>query len=366
MPLSRRRRGASRAPERSVCVVLASAIAFATSGHAQGFDVTRMYPRDNARPSRSHILAYDTRDQAGERVDRHTTGAAPAHAHAHSADSASDAGSEPHHHDAIPLQADGSVVYDDNVTRAWSDADKRHDTSFGVRASTVRFIPMTPNSRVKLEGVVGVEQFVTYEKLSLLFGSVRGEIQYRPSGAFFSPTLGLSGRVIGEQYNSSMRRGWRSKVSASVRQSLTDKMQLFGALAVESRDAKSSVFDGHARSAKLNLDYALDGKQNLYVGGEFRRGDIVSDGQATLTNIDLAKVFAPDDAFTSEGLFAYRLEARTWIAVVGYNLSLSEDQALDVSWLRSVAKSVDTPSFQGASRTRYEVNQYSLTYLLRF
>jgi hypothetical protein len=195
---------------------------------------------------------------------------------------------------------------------------------------------------------------------------VRGEIQYRPSGDFFAPTFALTGRLVGEQYNSAMRRGWRSMVGANVLQPLTDRMQLFGAVEFEARNAKSAVFDGHSRSARLNLDYALSDKSTLYLGGEYRRGDIVSDGQVSLANIDLAKVFAPDDAFTSQGLIAYRLEATSWISIVGYNLSLSEAHALDVSWLRSVATSVDTPSYQGASRTRYEVNQYSINYLLRF
>jgi hypothetical protein len=339
------------------CLVLACAVALSSTVHAQQADNAT---RGAARNSAMSLLAqYD----AGKRHGGHNAPVKPA-----AGPTADTAAADPQHHDhdENPIQVDVGILYDDNVSRAWRGPDVLSDTSISLGAQMARFFPVDKHTRVMLAGSVGGEKFDRYGGLDRVFGALRGELQHRPSAEFFAPTWTLFGRVVGEYYDSSLRRGWRYSLGASVVQPLTDRIQLLATLAHNERNAKSSVFDGRDNSAQIGLDYALAEKHTLYASGEYRRGDIVSDGRPSLAAIDLAKWFAADNAFPGKNLFAYRLEAKTTIATVGYNYALSEAHALDVSWRRSVAKSVDTPSYSGASSARYEVNQYSLSYLLRF
>ena len=69
-------------------------------------------------------------------------------------------------------------------------------------------------------------------------------------------------------------------------------MNLFGSLAENWRNANSRVFDGRDTSVQVAADYRFDWG-GLYVGGEYRRGDVVSTGPETLANLDLAKVSSP-------------------------------------------------------------------------
>jgi hypothetical protein len=104
----------------------------------------------------------------------------------------------------------------------------------------------------------------------------------------------------------------------------------------------------------------------VYLTGEFRRGDTVSSGGASLVNADLAEVFAPDDAFADQGFFAYRFEARTFISTLGYNFPLGPRDSLDFSWRRAQAQPLGKPSFDWSGSLRYIDNQYAIVYLMRF
>ena len=103
-----------------------------------------------------------------------------------------------------------------------------------------------------------------------------------------------------------------------------------------------------------------------YLTGEYRRGDTVSDGHATLVNVSLAKVFVLDDAFPDKQLFAYRSGARTWISIVGYNLPLGQRASIDISWRRVQSTPTAHLDFDVQGSLRYVDNQYSVVLLKLF
>jgi len=118
--------------------------------------------------------------------------------------------------------------------------------------------------------------------------------------------------------------------------------------------------------AKVNLDYSLGGPNgSLYLGGEYRKGDVVSSARFSLDSIDIADVFTADDAFPP-GYFAYRFDSKTWIGTLGYNRPLGPRDAIDFSWRHAQSTPTNKPSFTIQGPFRYDVNQYSITYLMRF
>lgn len=263
----------------------------------------------------------------------------------------------------LGLRVDASYLYDRNVSRGRDSGEKLSDQSYTLELNKGWIFPLSEHMRAILALAGGAEKFHDYEGLSRLYGTVRGELQYRTSGSFGAPTYALFARVTGEAFESYLRDGYRTAIGLSVLKPVTDRITLFGALTHNRRDANSTVFTGHDNSVRFNVDFAATEKSTLYFTGEYRRGDTVSSGLPSLQSLDIAKSFARDDAFNDQ-LFAYRLEAKTYLATIGYNLPFGPRDALDFSFRHVQSTSTESSIVYGKSR--YYTDQVSLTYLMRF
>lgn len=268
-------------------------------------------------------------------------------------------------HDDNDVQVDAGLTADDNVTRAKDGADKLSDSAVSVNVSLSRVVAVSDQSRLVWTGSIGAERFQNYRGLSRLGLTVEGEYQYRESSEFDAPTLGVFAKFTAEDFDSDLRDGYRYSLGISIRQPLTDRIGLFAALAHNQRFARSAVFDTMDSSVRFNLDYALTARSTLYLGAEYRRGDIVSTGRASLENVTISKVFVVDDAFTGGQFFSYQLYGTTWLANVGYNISLGPRSGLDFSW-RRVESTPDLRPSWATSPKSYVANQLFANYLLRF
>lgn len=266
----------------------------------------------------------------------------------------------------LDLQVDVGYTFDNNVNRAANRSERLHDQSFSANISKNWVIPVEENEKFRLltSVLLGGERFKNYNGLSRATASATGDLQYRTSGEFDAITLGLFGKAFYEQFESDSRDGYRYSVGVSAAQTITDRISLFGALAYDERYARSAVFDGSHKSARVNIDYALHKQGTLYWTGEHRRGDTVSTAMPSLTNLDIAKVLRTDDVF-GHGFTSYRVDAKTWISTLGYNLGYGPRNSFDISWRRAQSLTTQAPSF-AAPRFKYVVNQFNLVYLMRF
>jgi len=265
----------------------------------------------------------------------------------------------------LDLQVDAGYLYDDNVTRSRTPGEILSDHAYSLNVTKAQIVPVNENTRALLTYFAGGETFQNYDGLNRLQAGARGELQYRGSGEWDAPTLSLFARIAGERYESTLRNGYRYSVGASVRQPVTDRIDVFGALSHNERYANSGVFTGRDNSARINVDYSLSRTETLYLTGEYRRGDIVSTGSASLDNLSIAKVLVPDDAYPGRQFFSYRFDANTALLTVGYNVGFGPRDSLDLSWRRAEAKPFERWAYSTAPST-YVVNQYSLVYLTRF
>jgi len=259
-----------------------------------------------------------------------------------------------------------AYTYDDNVTLGRVDDEILWDQSLALDASASRAFRMGENARLVLTGLFNGAKFDRYNGLSDLSGGLEAEIQYRRSGAFDAITYAAFARGWLDNYASHLRDGSHYSVGVSARGALTDRIELSAELAHNERQARSAVWDLIDHSALLSLDYSLGEKGTLYLTGQYRRGDVVSDGHATLVNVSLAKVFVLDDAFPNQQWFAYRSAARTWISTVGYNLPLGHQSSLDISWRRVQSTPTAHLNFDVPGSLRYVGNQYSIVLLKQF
>lgn len=267
-------------------------------------------------------------------------------------------------HAGQDLSLDATLVFDNNVTR--SRSERLSDRSVGVSAGKSWLFPLSAHTRLSVVGSAGTERFGQHDGLSRLFAGLQGEFQYRPSGAFDAPTIGIFGRAFADAYESNLRDGYRYVLGARVLQPLTTDLDLFAAFAHNVRDGKSRVFDTRDYSLRLSLDYAVGGRNTLYAAGEYRRGDIVSSARPALDYVDIAEAIVTDDAFPGSGRQAYRVRANTLIGTVGYNLGLGEQHSLDFWLTRVRSTSRSRPTYPGADEVTYKDTQAGVAYLIRF
>ncbi|MEP7154136.1 MAG: autotransporter domain-containing protein [Betaproteobacteria bacterium] len=265
------------------------------------------------------------------------------------------------------IQFDAGYMFDSNVPRAKENADKRADRAYSANIGKgfVFTFEDRENLRASTTVTLGGEKFQNYDGLSRRIAGIEGDVQYRTSADFDAMTYSLFGRASIERYRSSLRDGYRYSIGVSARRSLTDRIDIFAAIAHNERIGDSAVFSNRDNSVRINLDYSLSDRETLYATGEYRRGQTFSTGRASLDNLDVAEVFVLDDAFPGGQFFSYRFDANTIISTVGYNLGFGPRHSLDLSWRR--AKS--TPRMQsGASSgtSSYIADQYSIVYLIRF
>lgn len=271
-----------------------------------------------------------------------------------------------HADEPLNIHLEAKFTADDNVTRAQRSGDKLSDRSLGFSAAMNHVLPVSGQTRLVVVGKLGGERFDTYSGLSRTFVGIEGEYQYRASAAYDAPTFGLFGRGYRDFYESDLRDGYRYTAGVRALRSLTDRVDLYAELTYNRRDGSSEVFDGHDYAGLVNFDVSLSQKGTLYLNGQYRRGDVVSTARPALEYVDIAKAIVQDDVFTDTQRFAYRIEARTVIATVGYNVALAERQSLDFSWRWVRSSATSDPGFVGASPVRYIVNQLTLAYLLHF
>jgi len=277
-----------------------------------------------------------------------------------------------------PVAIEAGFRWDDNVSRTGGVSPKLGDGIYFLGGGITKTVFTSDNTRLKLTGALDADKFERYEHLdnvSLGFGA---ELQYRNDGRFETPTYGVFARANRDETRSQMRRGYRSSVGVNARASVTDRIELFGVLAQNNRNASSPLFDTRDVSAKLSADYQFDSRGTLYLGGEHRRGDAVSSGLPMADSAAISKVLVDDDAFSRAGLVGYRYAARTTIWTLGYNVRLGNRDSLDFSWRRAVATPTQTPDYAGlvgypglgapgtGGGSSYAAQQFSLSYLMRF
>jgi len=270
--------------------------------------------------------------------------------------------------DSHAIRIDANFTADSNVTRAKNAQDRLSDRSFGLTLGKGFEFPIAGSEPVRLlvSGLLGSEKFQTYAGLSRNFAGAEAELQYRPSAEFGAPTFGVFLHGYRDAYESALRDGYRYSAGVSVRKSVTDRIDLFATLAGNTRDSRSTVFDTQDRSARLNLDYALTRTGTLYLSGEYRRGDVVTTTPASVATESIARASVRDDVFTGAQRTAYRVDARSVLGTLGYNLAFDEGRALDISWRFVRSTPTTSPALAAGATIRYDVNQLSVSCLILF
>ncbi len=263
----------------------------------------------------------------------------------------------------LDIQVEVGVIRDDNLTRANMVADRVQDNAAFVGISKPFNYSLTEHSRLVFTGLLGGEKFRRVDGLSRTYIGGEVEYQYRGSSAFDEPTYGAFLKLTAENFDSAQRDGNRVSVGLTLARSLTDRINLYGALSHNRRNASSEIFSSSENALRGNLDFQLTDRAQFYVGAEYRRGHIVSTGWPMMPGAWAPGVWTMDDVFS--GMTTYRMRGKTTLLTLGFNYSLTPSQSVDLSLRRIQVKPTSDIAWTGVA-TSYNSNQLSLVYLLRF
>jgi hypothetical protein len=237
------------------------------------------------------------------------------------------------HHVKVRWSGDLGVGYDDNVGNA-SDEDDIRDSAVvtgGVNLDYTRALSL--NTGLLLRGSLQGEALEAEDRLSHGRLLAMARLSHRPSGGFYMPTFAIWASAGMLEFSSGMRDGFEYRGGLFLTEPLTTAVSArLGVTAVE-RSADNYVFDLSSRSASLNLDWAVTPGFTLYTGYQFQDGDVVSTGTVLPKSTHLpggcggASACDPDDALN--GQFAYRIDAKTRLSTLGFNVPLSPGLSLD-------------------------------------
>lgn len=263
------------------------------------------------------------------------------------------------------LQLEAGYTWDDNVSRGRLANDIFADSIYSLNLSKTAIVAAGGNGRFVFTGNLGGERFQHFNGLSRINLGLEASYQYRASAEFDAATWSLFAKGFADKFQSELRDGSRANLGASVLWPWTDRISLFAAISANQRRARSDVFSTKDSSLRVNFDYALGRGATLYWTTEFRKGDIVSAGHASLENVSIAKVFVIDDAFATENMASYKLDGTTLLYTLGYNKGLGPRDAIDIGWRRIESAPGLRPDW-ATSPARYISNQLSANYLMRF
>ncbi len=266
-------------------------------------------------------------------------------------------------HDPVTVEA--AYTRYENVNHGRDSEPRFDDDVLGVTLSQPRSWMLLPNVRLLVTGIVAGDKFARRTRLDRISGGVQADLQFRASGDFDAVTWSLVGRAAYDAFGSRLRSGGRYFLGVSAQRAVTDRIDVFAEAGRNERYGRSDVFNGRDDAVKLSLAYSLRARDLLYLTGQYRKGDTVSSGPASLANADLASVLVPDETF-GPGMFSYRFEARTVFSTLGWNHALGPRESVDVSWRRIDSTPTRDPGLDVPGRLRYVSDQYAIVYLRRF
>jgi uncharacterized protein YhjY with autotransporter beta-barrel domain len=260
-----------------------------------------------------------------------------------------------------PIQVVGAFTHNDNLNREGNSLiQPLSDQIYSVKLGTRKAIPVSRHTRLIVRGYLSTKQLKQYYGLDTVTLGAKAEYQYRPSSEFDATTFALFLDLAHENYNSALRSNDNNTVGLSMRQLLTEKIGLFGALQHVNQSADNVVFDSSYNALRIFADYSLGRSGTLYLGLQQRKGDLVSSTSDPVYYDQVRLASVADDVFPNQSLTAVRFDAKTIIWTFGYSRPLGARDSIDMSIIK-----VDSEA-SSSSDISYNTNQYSLAYIMRF
>lgn len=271
--------------------------------------------------------------------------------------------------DSWGVGAEVSVLSDDNVTRADGSAVKE-DTAMQLQANAYYSFDFSLNRSLILTGHVLDESYSDFDGISSLQAGLGAEYRFRTRRGFSAPVYSFYVNDARVDYETDNRDGDILEYGVRVRRQYTDRIALAAGAAQSERTAEGRVFDLEQTRYFVQLDYEVPNLFQTYFAYHYIDGDVYSISPvapaAYSGGPDFYEATEPDPAFSAaRPWWAYRLDARTDILRLGFNIAFDGDNAIDIA-LDNIGSETKSPAVYDSGTPGYgsgaDPRGYSLTY----
>lgn len=234
--------------------------------------------------------------------------------------------------DTTHVDAELSLRYDNNVSRAESAADIQSDTIHALDLSASRSMLLGPNSGVLWRGGLRYAEFNRFDDLSHLDFGVSAVYRIQPVVAYTAPWFEIGAGVERQGFmGSDIRDGNLLTLDMGVGQRVTDRLRGRVGAGWERRYADDNeVFDWMRLKMLATLDFKLTPAVTAYAHASRAYGDQVFTATPAPAFRDAAKAIINDPAFGARR--AYRLNAVADVVELGGSFSVNASNTLDVGY----------------------------------
>ncbi|MEE4249103.1 MAG: hypothetical protein V2I38_00785 [Alcanivoracaceae bacterium] len=269
------------------------------------------------------------------------------------------------------VNADATVTYDDNQSRAERQRDQVEDVSATVQANLSWFQQLSHRSLLSLSGFAEAERFDEVELLDRNTLGVKAAFRWQPDSAFSAPLIEWNVSLQNDDIDVDQRDSTVLKTQIFVTRRFTDRITMSLGAEYRQADSESEVFDLENSRFFWNFDYFFARKYAAYFTYSHIRGDVFSSAQRIFCNgafatdilplINASTAIESDEAYN--GTFcgewiAYRLDGSTNTFLAGLNMPFGKSMSLDMS-IMHVDVSADLGNY-------YERNLVRASLLKRF
>lgn len=269
-----------------------------------------------------------------------------------------------------------SVLSDDNVTRARAWWDVEEDVITRVKADG-RYALGSVNRALILTGHILNESYRDFDGLSSVQAGLGAEYRFRTRNGFGAPVYSFYINGIQADYETDIRDGDTVEYGLRVWRQFTDRIALAGGAGQSERKADGVVFDLEQRQYFVHLDYRVPNLFQTYLAYYSIDGDaytVSSVSPAEYGSGSFYNAVEWDPAFSMAlRHWAYRLDARTGVLRLGFNIGIDGDNAIDISIDDIGSEAGDsgtyaTPGYGsgGGGSFSYDTTIVAASYLHRF
>ena len=243
-----------------------------------------------------------------------------------------------------------SYVHEDNFAYAARASAALDDDVMLARASVNWLLPTSPKSGLLASLAGEYQRYAHWQAISRAVLSGQLSYRYKPSADFNAPWLEASASGALRQFqDSALRDSGRLGFEAATGSALTDRINLRLAYRFTlDRSWHDAVFDSEVHRVYGNVAWRSE-RMTYYATLAWQGGDAVSSATQNAV-IDVAGRVQASDSALSDGRharIAYRFNADTLSATLGFNFALASRLALDVSGLYFDADSATGTHYRG-------------------
>jgi hypothetical protein len=231
--------------------------------------------------------------------------------------------------------ADGAIVYEDNLTRATSLADRRGGIALASALTVGRHFQLTGGTSLAATADFKGSLYPEFDRLSNLSSTATVGFRHKLGLGAFAPWLRLFVTGGALDYGDDVRDGAVVDIGVQVGKRLTDRIDVEGGYTHESIDAGNGVFNADSQTFSLKGGLGLPGALHLTLGYAARLGDLVihrapAPGAGPTPHTRLVHTF-------DTPLVAARITATTHLFSAGLGYTLTPHAALNAGYEYSIS-----------------------------